>query len=242
MSWPPRWPASTCGPHTGVHPRLGAADVVPFVPLPPSPTARSGVARSGDLPATGPLPPDVLGARDRFAAWAAEPTGPALLPLRARTLTARCPPGGLHVTRARRRAVEAPPDGGEPRRWAPDRCWWPTTCGSPAAADDRTPTPDGPTPCRWPAPWPTELRGPAVRSLGAARRQPGPRSASTSSTPLSVSVADVYDAVAAGAESAGCTVLRAELVGLCTGRGRSIRSPAAAGRTRPQRRPDHRGA
>ena len=43
--------------HTGVHPRLGAADIVPFVPL-----GDSGMG-------------DAIAARDRFAAWAAENLG-----------------------------------------------------------------------------------------------------------------------------------------------------------------------
>jgi glutamate formiminotransferase len=38
--------------HEGAHPRLGAVDVVPFVPLGPTPF------------------PDAVAARDRFAAWA----------------------------------------------------------------------------------------------------------------------------------------------------------------------------
>ena len=43
--------------HTGVHPRLGAVDVVPFVPL-----SDSGMG-------------DAIAARDRFAAWAAHDLG-----------------------------------------------------------------------------------------------------------------------------------------------------------------------
>ncbi len=42
-----------------------------------------------------------------------------------------------------------------------------------------------------------------------------------------VSVADVYDAVAEGAQARGCSVLRAELVGLC---------PASVLETVPRRR------
>jgi len=45
------------GAHTGVHPRIGAVDVVPFVPL-------AGTAMA-----------DAVAARDRFAAWAAEVLG-----------------------------------------------------------------------------------------------------------------------------------------------------------------------
>ncbi|HJV08317.1 MAG TPA: hypothetical protein VJ653_01490, partial [Acidimicrobiales bacterium] len=43
--------------HVGVHPRLGAVDVVPFVPL------------------AGSSMDDALAARDRFAAWAGEELG-----------------------------------------------------------------------------------------------------------------------------------------------------------------------
>jgi glutamate formiminotransferase len=51
------------GAHSGAHPRIGALDVVPFVALAP---ARGGPGRlaDGDLDAA-------IGARDRFAAWAA---------------------------------------------------------------------------------------------------------------------------------------------------------------------------
>ena len=58
-----------------------------------------------------------------------------------------------------------------------------------------------------------ELRGPAVRSLGLAV-EAGAQVSFNLIDPTAVSVADVYDAVAAGAESRGCSVLRAELVGL----------------------------
>jgi len=43
--------------HTGAHPRLGAVDVVPFVPL------------------DGSAMPDALASRDRFASWAANELG-----------------------------------------------------------------------------------------------------------------------------------------------------------------------
>lgn len=49
------------GHHQGVHPRLGALDVVPFVPLVDGAPARHGA----DLG-------DALAARDRFARWAAD--------------------------------------------------------------------------------------------------------------------------------------------------------------------------
>ena len=58
-----------------------------------------------------------------------------------------------------------------------------------------------------------ELRGPSVRSLGLPVGE-GAQVSFNLIDPGSVSVAGVYDAVAAGAESSGCSVLRAELVGL----------------------------
>ena len=55
--------------HEGVHPRLGAVDVVPFVPL------------------AGATPEDARGARDRFARWVADELGvPAFLYGPERTL------------------------------------------------------------------------------------------------------------------------------------------------------------
>ncbi len=198
--------------HTGVHPRSGAADVVPFVPLPArSPMARSGVARSGDLPATGPLPPDVLGARNRLAAWAgAELDLPCFLYGPERSLP--------DVRRGAFTSLE--PDAG-PSKPHP-------TAGSAAVgargvlvaynvwiAGGRHPDTDAGrahalSVARSLA---AELRSPTVRTLGLPVAA-GAQVSFNLIEPLSVSVADVYDAVAAGAESAGCTVLRAELVGL----------------------------
>ena len=57
------------------------------------------------------------------------------------------------------------------------------------------------------------LRGPSVRSLGLAFGT-GAQVSFNLTDPASVSLPDVYDAVARGAESMACTVLRAELVGL----------------------------
>jgi glutamate formiminotransferase len=57
------------------------------------------------------------------------------------------------------------------------------------------------------------LRGPAVRSLGLEVGT-GAQVSFNLIDPATVSVVDVYDAVAVGAESNGCSVLRAELVGL----------------------------
>ena len=56
--------SSTSPVHHGVHPRLGVADVVPFVPL-----DRNGTPRAGDD--LGPA----LSARARFGTWAAQTLG-----------------------------------------------------------------------------------------------------------------------------------------------------------------------
>jgi glutamate formiminotransferase len=58
-----------------------------------------------------------------------------------------------------------------------------------------------------------ELRGPAVRSLGLPV-DAGAQVSFNLIDPASVSVADVYDAVAERARARGCSVLRGELVGL----------------------------
>ena len=70
------------------------------------------------------------------------------------------------------------------------------------------------------------LRSPSVRSLGLPV-DGGAQVSCNLTEPGTTSVAAVYDAVAAGAESMGCSVLRAELVGLI---------PAAALEQIPRRR------
>ena len=58
-----------------------------------------------------------------------------------------------------------------------------------------------------------DLRSPTVRSLGLAVGH-GAQVSFNLIDPASVSIAEVYDAVAAGAKVRGCSVVRAELVGL----------------------------
>ncbi len=196
--------------HAGVHPRLGAADVVPFVPL-------SGIAdtleRDGRSArqASVRLRPDVLEARNRFATWAGtELQLPCFLYGPERSLP--------DVRRDAYTSLE--PDTG-PRRPHP-------TAGSAAVGarpvlvaynvwigDNRHAGGDGGrdhalSVARALA---AELRGPGVRSLGLAVGG-GAQVSFNLIDPESVSVADVYDAVAAGAASSECSVLRAELVGL----------------------------
>ena len=57
------------------------------------------------------------------------------------------------------------------------------------------------------------LRSPSVRSLGLAV-EAGAQVSLNLIDPAGTSVAGIYDTVAAGAEANGCSVLRAELVGL----------------------------
>ena len=122
--------------HAGAHPRLGVLDVVPFVPYEPG----------------GPPPDDLSAAvvlRDEFARWLGAELGvPSFLygPLpggRARTLPdvrrarVRRRRGGRPDPRLR--AARCPTPAPAPPPSAPDRCSWPTTCGSPRS--------------RWPGGW-----------------------------------------------------------------------------------------
>lgn len=181
--------------HAGVHPRLGAADVVPFVPL----------------PSTDHLRPDVLDARNRFAAWAGtELQLPCFLYGPERTLP--------EVRRGAYTSFE--PDTGPPTPHP--------TAGSSAVGarpvlvaynvwithNRQAATEEGRGRALLVArSLATGVRGPKVRSLGLAVG-PGAQVSCNLIDPGSVSVADIYDAVAAGAASSDCSVLRAELVGL----------------------------
>jgi len=187
-------------PHSGVHPRLGAADVVPFVAL-----------------AHAPGPPDTsamaaaLGARDRFARWAADELAlPCFLygPERSLPEVRRTAFGTLRP--ATGPAVPHPTAGATCVGARPVLVAYNVWIVGPPG--------DGPDPAahtlsvaRTLA---DQVRGPAVRSLGLAVGRGAQVSLNLIDTSL-VSVADVYDAVAAGAEARGCSVLRAELVGLC---------------------------
>jgi glutamate formiminotransferase len=187
--------------HAGVHPRLGAADVVPFVPAPVG-TGSSG--RSDGL-AT------IRAARDRFAHWAGSSLdlpcffyGPerSLPDVRRNAFSSLEPDRGppqphptAGATAAGARSVlvaynlwitaDGGSDGGPPKADA--------TQAARALAADR--------------------RGPAVRSLGFSTAS-GAQVSFNVIDPASVSLADLYDAVARGAEAMGYAVERAELVGL----------------------------
>jgi glutamate formiminotransferase len=184
--------------HAGIHPRLGAADVVPFVPLDGSGTTEQAWAR-------------VIEARDGFARWAGSDLElPCFLYGPERSLP--------EVRRSAFRSLA--PDTG-PERPHP-------TAGATAvgarpilvaynvwiAADPGPDGPDGqpsaPAVARSLA---GRLRSPAVRALGLEVGA-GAQVSFNLIDLGAVSVVDVYDAVAAGAKSYGCSVLRAELVGL----------------------------
>jgi glutamate formiminotransferase len=180
--------------HVGVHPRLGAVDVVPFVDLADGTTTLA------------------VGARDRFARWAADALGvPCFcygpersLPEVRRSafgdLTPSTGPGRPHPT-AGAMAVGARPVLVAYNVWivAGDRH------GSGAGHERALSV------ARSVA---AQVRGPGVRSLGLAVGPGAQVSLNLVDTGL-VRLADVYDDVAARVEALGCTVVRAELVGLC---------------------------
>jgi glutamate formiminotransferase len=176
--------------HRGVHPRLGALDVVPFVPL--------GAGGSPAGPGADLTP--AIEARNRFASWAGGELGlPCFLYGPERTLP-----------EVRRGAFDPlPPDTGplEPHP------------GAGACAVGARPvlvaynlwltTPDV-TVARTLA---QSVRGPAVRALGLAVA--GATQVSCNLVdPFVVGPAQVYDEVRRLAEKAGTAVDRAELVGL----------------------------
>ncbi len=188
--------------HRGVHPRLGAADVVPFVPLPPVPHP-TGVADAGDgLDAAIVL-------RDRFARWAGtELALPCFLygPERSLPEVRR----GAFATLA--------PDTGPP---APHPTAGATAVGARlvlvaynlvlAPAPDREHAADELVgAARRIA---ATLRGPSIRALGLAVEGTGQVSCNLVD-PLAVGPDVVHDRVAVAAERAGLVVARAELVGL----------------------------
>ena len=176
--------------HDGVHPRLGALDVVPFVPLRPD----GSPGRPGtDLGSA-------IEARDRFATWAgAELALPCFLYGPERTLP--------EVRRGAfgRLAPDTGPTRPHPRAGA---------CAVGArhvllAYNVWLATPDLAV-ARAVA---SEIRGPAVRALGLAVGTATQVSCNLVD-PFVVGPAQVYDAVRRLAEQSGTEVARAELVGL----------------------------
>jgi len=183
--------------HHGVHPRLGAVDVVPFVPL----LDRNGTATPWSA---------VLAARDAFADWFADSLGvPCFLygPERSlpdvrrgafTTLTPDTGPPAPHPTAGATAVgardvliaynvwIRADPDGAG------------RTQDEVVAVARRLAG---------------QLRRPGLRTLGLAVGGAAQVSCNVVDPGL-VTLTEVYDGVAAGAAAQGCTVSRGELVGL----------------------------
>jgi len=176
--------------HRGVHPRLGALDVVPFTPL--DATGRP-VCGEGDL--TG-----AVAARDRFATWA------------GRDLSLPCfaygPGRSLPEVRRKAFAGLDPDTGPDTPHPTAGACAvgarlaliaynvWLSTGDLDVATSIAS-----------------AVRGPAVRALGL--RTAGATQVSCNLVdPLSVGPAQIYDEVDRLARDAGVSVTRAELVGL----------------------------
>ncbi len=176
--------------HEGVHPRLGALDVVPFVPV----DAGGSPARPGD-----DLTP-ALEARDRFAAWAGQEL----------SLPCFCYGPGRSLPEVRRGAFGAlAPDTGPPARHPSAGACAVGARSALVAYNVWLTTPDLAV-ARAVA---TAIRGPAVRALGLAVGGVAQVSCNLVD-PFAFGPAQTYDAVRRLAEEAGTGVARAELVGL----------------------------
>lgn len=176
--------------HQGVHPRLGALDVVPFVPLGP-----------GGRPC-GPgadLTPAVE-ARDRFAAWAGEELA----------LPCFCYGPGRTLPEVRRHAfTELAPDAG-PARPHPSAGACAVGARSALVAYNLWLTTPDVAVARALA---AAIRGPAVRALGLEVGATTQVSCNLVD-PFAFGPAEAYEEVSRLAREAGTAVARAELVGL----------------------------
>jgi glutamate formiminotransferase len=183
--------------HRGVHPRLGAVDVVPFVPL----SAADGTVTPWS---------EVVAARNRYATWSGDTLGvPCFLYGPERTLPD-----------VRRGAfVTLVPDTGPS---TPHATAGATAAGvrdvliaynvwiAPGSGGDHLGEVDVVTVAKELA---GGLRRPGLRTLGLAVGGAAQVSCNVVD-PTAVTLVDVYDAVAAGAAARRCVVLRGELVGL----------------------------
>ena len=180
--------------HTGVHPRLGAVDVVPFVPLGTDATGGEAWRR-------------VHEARNRFAEWAGSTLaipcflyGPerSLPDVRRRAFGTLMPdtgPATPHPT-AGACAVGVRPVMVAYNVWITD-----------GRQGDRSAV------LKVARSLAASVRGPSVRSLGLAVSG-GAQVSCNLLDPASAPIVGLYDSVAAGASAEDCSVSRAELVGL----------------------------
>lgn len=183
--------------HVGVHPRLGAVDVVPFVPL----VDPDGVSTPWAA---------VLAARDAYAAWSGDTLGvPCFLygPERSlpdvrrgafTALTSDTGPVIPHVT-AGATAV------GARHVLIAYNVWIEARAGGTGPADDQVVSLARRLAQR--------LRQPGLRTLGLAVGGAAQVSCNVVDPGL-VILTDIYDAVDAGAQAERCIVSRGELVGL----------------------------
>jgi glutamate formiminotransferase / 5-formyltetrahydrofolate cyclo-ligase len=191
--------------HEGAHPRFGAADVVPFVPLPRSDPGSTSERIDGGLRV------DVLEARNRFAQWAGSELalpcfyyGPERSLPEARRLA-------FHPLEPETGPPKPHPTAGASAVGARDllvayNVWITATDRGEPDTERLEALSVARTLAR-------QLRTPTRRSLGLPVG-PGAQVSFNLIEPASDGVADLYDAVATGATSRGCSVLRAELVGL----------------------------
>jgi len=186
--------------HQGIHPRLGAVDVVPFVPL----TGPDGSAAPWD---------DVLAARDAFARWLGDSLGvPCFLYGPGRTLPEVR--RGAFTTLA----PDSGPPGPHPTAGAcavgareiliAYNVWIRSGTGPGPAADAVVGA------AREIA---SGLRRPGLRTLGLAVGG-GAQVSCNVVDPDQVPLTEVYDAVAEGAAARSCRVGKGELVGLLPAR------------------------
>lgn len=186
--------------HRGVHPRLGAIDVVPFVPL---------SDHDGTVTAWEP----VLAARDAFAGWMGDSLGvPCFLygperslpEVRRGAFTSLVPDAGPRAPHLTAGACAV----GARTVLIAYNVWIRASPGPDSPDDD-----DVVATAKSLA---AGLRRPGLRTLGLAV-DGGAQVSCNVVDPGLVDLVDVYDAVARGAASHRCTVWRGELVGLLPG-------------------------
>ncbi len=189
--------------HAGVHPRLGAVDVVPFVPL----QAPGANATAWEV---------VVRARDEFARWSAAVLGvPCFLygperslpEIRAGAFGALAPDVGPPVPHPTAGATAV----GARAALIAYNVW--IAASGPDVPGATDPTVDAMAVARDIA---GRLRRPGLRTLGLTVGDAAQVSCNVVD-PERVSLVEIYDAVARDAVARGCEVRRGELVGLLPG-------------------------